>query len=134
MAVLEFNGYKVKEMSYKSNPNFKKEKNLFLNPKLKVENNVQDNKIEVDLYVKVGSLDDESMPFEVKCAVEGTFVYNADQDENNMGVDVFIRNNAVAILYPYIRSLVATLTTSSNEFPGYNMPTINVGEVLKEKN
>jgi hypothetical protein len=29
MAVLEFNGYKVKEMSYKSNPNFKKRRIYF---------------------------------------------------------------------------------------------------------
>lgn len=134
MAVLEFNGYRVKEMSYKSNSKFKKEKNLFLNPKLKVKNNVQDNKIEVNLNVTVGSLNDDSMPFEVKCSVEGIFVYNAEQDKNNMGVDAFVRNNAVAILYPYVRALVATLTTSSNEFPGYNMPTINVGEILKDQN
>ncbi|MCI1632814.1 MAG: protein-export chaperone SecB [Liquorilactobacillus nagelii] len=44
-----------------------------------------------------------------------------------------VRNNAVAILYPYARAIVATLTTTSNEFPGYNMPTINVNKVLAQQ-
>lgn len=131
MTVLKFNGYTVKEMRYRSNNNFKKRNQVDLDPKLQATNEIENNNIIVNLSVTVGSLEDESMPFEASCSVQGKFEYKPEEDENNIGVDTFVRNNAVAILYPYVRAIIATLTTSSNEFPGYNMPTINVSEALK---
>ncbi len=134
MTVLKFNGYTVKEMGYRNNPNFKKKKNISLTPEIQSNNEINDNKIIVNLSVKAGSISDESMPFEVTCSVQGKFEYNPDEDTNKVGVDTFIRNNSVAILYPYVRAIIATLTTTSNEFPGYNMPTINVAEILRNNN
>lgn len=135
MAILEFNGYTVKEMNYKRNPQFKPDKKnrVNLNPTFDSQNNIEKNKIIVDLKIKAGSVDDPSIPFLVGCSIQGIFEYNANEDKNNVGIDSFIHNNAVAILYPYARAIIATLTTSSNEFPGYNMPTVNIAEVLKNK-
>lgn len=134
MTVLKFKGYTVKEMSYKSNSNFKKTKSINLKPNLQSDYEINNDDITVNLSVKVGSLSDESLPFEVTCSVQGLFEYDSEEDTDNIGVDAFIHNNSVAILYPYVRAIVATLTTSSNEFPGYNMPTINVAEVLRNSN
>ncbi|CAJ1191413.1 protein-export chaperone SecB [Companilactobacillus nantensis] len=135
MAILNFNGYIVKEMNYTRNPKFKpnKKNRINLTPTFDVQNNIENNKIIVNLHVKAGSLDDEFIPFEVSCSIQGTFEYNDEEDVNNIGVDSFVHNNSVAILYPYARAIIATLTTTSNEFPGYNMPTVNIAEVLKNK-
>lgn len=135
MAILKFNGYTVKEMNYKRNPKFKpnKKNKVKLNPTFDSQNNIEKNKIIVDLKIKAGSVDDTSIPFLVSCSIQGIFEYNADEDKNNVGIDSFIHNNAVAILYPYARAIIATLTASSNEFPGYNMPTVNIAEVLKKE-
>ncbi|WP_204121308.1 MULTISPECIES: protein-export chaperone SecB [Levilactobacillus] len=131
MTVLKFIGYTVKEMTYKRNESFDiNQKSIELVPNLSVNSTNNGENARVILNVRVGSLEDKNYPFEVFCSVEGKFIYNSTEDNNNIGIDTFIRNNCVAILYPYARALVASLTTSSNEFPGFNMPTINVGQML----
>lgn len=133
MSVLEFKGYTVNKMIYEKNNNFlDSNKNISLNPKLSAESTSDNSNITIKLSVSVGSFEDTSTPFRVQCEVEGRFIYNIDEDENDFGKDVFIKNNCVAILYPYVRAIVGTLVSSSNEFPGYYMPTINVSKALSE--
>ena len=43
-----------------------------------------------------------------------------------------LSSNAIAILYPYLRSTVSTLTSLMNNFPTYTLPVINFSETLKE--
>lgn len=132
--VLEFKDYAVKEQSYKKNEKFKKTgQSITLNPQidLNIENDVKKDSILVNLGVRIGSLTDD--PFEVIVQVCGKFVYHIEKDTNHVGVDTLIRSNAVAILYPYVRSLVSGLTNTSNEYPAFLLPTINVAQVLKEQ-
>ena len=133
MSVLSFEGYHVEEMNYQRNSSYKAaQKTILMDPKFSKDVSVEGNKIDVRLSVTVGSFKNTETPFYVKCSVTGTFVYHPDENETKAEVDTLIRNNAVAILYPYVRAIVATLTTASNEFPGYNMPTINVSQVLAD--
>ncbi|MCH5463435.1 hypothetical protein HC026_05230 [Lactobacillus sp. LC28-10] len=135
MSVLQFDGYKVTSMEYHRNTNFETPKEqITLDPKLKADHEVNDNHISVTLSLTVGSLTKKSIPFQVDCSVVGSFTYNPEEDKSEIGLDGFIRDNTVAILYPYVRAIIATLTTTSNEFPGYIMPTINVRQVLNQQN
>lgn len=135
MSVLRFDDYKVEEMNYQRNNLYKPtKKTVLLDPRLSKNINIEGNKINVTLKVSVGSIEDSAIPFLVKCSITGTFTYNSDEDDTEVGIDTLVRNNAVAILYPYIRAIIATLTTTSNEFPGYNLPTINVSKVLAQQN
>ncbi|WP_125710678.1 protein-export chaperone SecB [Companilactobacillus zhongbaensis] len=136
MTVLEFKGYTVNEMNYKKNPNYipGSSKKISLNPTFSSDNDISDNEIHVNLDIKVGSLKETSIPFEASCSVQGLFEYNPNEDEDDIGIDTFLRNNALAILYPYARAIIATLTTSSNEFPGYNLPTVNITKALESNN
>ena len=114
MSVLKFLGYKVMQMKYERNPVFESvKKPISLEPKMTSKTNIEDNNINITLSVIVG--------------------YEPDEDATNVGLDALVRNNAVAILYPYVRAIIATLTTTSNEFPGYNMPTINVSKLLAQQ-
>lgn len=70
------------------------------------------------------------MPFKIECEVVGEFKYNADKNDTKISEEAIIKNNTVAILYPYIRQLISSLTQQSNEYPSYILPTINVGKVL----
>ncbi|OAX75715.1 hypothetical protein A0U96_15205 [Lactiplantibacillus plantarum] len=134
MNVLQFNGYKVNHMSYRRNEHFKPlKKSMVLKPKVTVKVEVKDNIINIILTVAAGSLESDSVPFQVDCSIVGNFTYNPDEDNKKIGLDTFVRNNAVAILYPYARAIIATLTTTSNEFPGYIMPTINVNKLLTQQ-
>ena len=133
MTVLSFDQYHVLQMFYQRNENFKSTLNkISLTPKIKQKVAIKGNQVKVTLTAEVGTLDKKNVPFKAGCSVSGIFTYRAAEDNANVGIDALIRNNAVAILYPYIRSIIAFLTTSSNEFPGYNLPTINVSQILAQ--
>lgn len=134
MAVLEFDGYRVDKMIYTRNEKFDpKTKSINMTPKLNTNFDVKENKINVSLNVVVGSIENTSAPFQAECSLTGVFTYKHEEDKTGVGLDTLVRNNAVAILYPYIRAIISTLSMTSNEFPNYNLPTINVGKVLKDQ-
>lgn len=133
MGVFEFKGYTVESMNYERNHYFNTvSKKINLDPKLSSEHNIDNNHVTIFLSVVAGSTEDVGIPFKVSCSVKGSFLYNKDEDEKGFGIDTFIVNNSVAILYPYVRAIISNLTAFSNEFPGYNMPTINVAKALKD--
>jgi len=131
VAVLEFASYRVKNMDYQRNEKYKiSDEKIVMNPQISREINVDKNRIYVTLNVVVGSIADEKSPFQVTCSVIGTFDYRPKEDGAETGLDQLVRVNAVAILYPYVRSIITMLTATSNEYPSYIMPTINVSKVL----
>jgi len=132
MSVLNFEGYLVEKMTYDRNPNFDKKFAQFkMSPTIELKNQVDGEKIQVSLGITVGKQNDSKIPFSATVIIVGKFSYQPDEDTESIGLTALVRNNAVAILYPYARALIAQLTTASNEFPGYNLPTINVPEALK---
>lgn len=134
MSVLKFNGYRIAKMSYQRNEDYYSTTNqITLSPKPQTVIDLAGNEIKVSLTITVGSLKDKTVPFEVVCTIVGSFTYQPDEDGNQVGLDNLVRNNAVAILYPYARAIIATLTANSGEFPSYNLPTINVGQWLSEQ-
>ena len=134
MAVLNFKGYVVEDSSYQRNNNYVPvAKPVNLTPDIETTNDVRDGNILVRLRVSVGSISDKTMPFRASITINGKFKFNASEDDSGVGIDMLIRNNAVAILYPYARALIANLTLSSNEYPAVTLPTINVAKVLAKK-
>ncbi|CAJ1227917.1 hypothetical protein LZY01_00270 [Levilactobacillus zymae] len=132
MPALEFTGYTVEEQRYQRNKKFKTTgRPLDLKPRLTVTTALDGDTINVLLGVHVGTLAHD--PFAVVVQLQGEFLYHASQDRAGLGVDTLIRNNAVAILYPYVRALVSNLTNASNDYPALILPTIDVTQVLKEQ-
>ncbi len=136
MTALEFEGYHVDNMQYQRNLTYEatSKSDIKLNPEITVNNHINANHIDVTLSVLVGSTRDSKVPFEVTCTLTGSFTYHPEADKDNVGPDSLVRNNAVAILYPYIRTVVSTLTMTSNEYPSYIMPTVDVSEVIDKQN
>lgn len=134
MAVLEFKNYIVNNMSYIKNKNFdRKTREINLKPVISADFNRKADIIYVKLTVLIGSLDDKKIPFKVECEVTGKFKYNADKNDTKISEEAIVKNNTVAILYPYIRQLISSLTQQSNEYPSYILPTINVAKMLNKK-
>lgn len=131
MTVLNFEGYRVTNMSYTQNDNFKKpQENLSLNPKFGVRLVTDDvNKAKVILTFA----SENELPFNVKVTLEGNFKYNASEDKINFGFEKLLRKNATAILFPYLRAIVSQLTTMGNEYQPLLIPAMNIGALL-EKN
>lgn len=54
-------------------------------------------------------------------------------DDNHPGKDVILRENAAAILYPYVRSEVSLLTAQPETTP-LVLPVANIHEMMKQDN
>ncbi|GBG04427.1 protein-export chaperone SecB [Lactobacillus rodentium] len=135
MAALEFKNYIVNDVSYIKNKYFdNSEKRINLRPVFNADFKIDKNNIQVKLNVLVGSLEDKKVPFKVECEIIGEFIYDEDQNDTEISKETIIKNNTVAILYPYVRQLIASITQQSNEYPTYILPTINVARVLEKQN
>lgn len=135
MPILEFRNYVVDDMRYTKNKNFRSKKDdIDLKPKINVKFEVDDSEIKVFLDIVIGSLDSREMPFEAGCTIVGNFAYHAEANTTGVNIKDLLENNAVAILYPYARTLISQLTQNSNEYPSYVLPTVNVAGLLKKQN
>ena len=83
---------------------------------------IDDNHCKVSLMFSVDNNEENPMPFELKVQISGTFKLDNWEDEDR---NIFINTNAIAILYPFVRSLVATLTANAN-VPTYVLPVFNL--------
>ena len=134
MNVLEFNGYSVKEIQYKKNEHFKSdETSVNLNPNFDFNYDVKDSTINVELSIKIGNMDSDNLPFSVYVSIVGKFTFHAEEDTQSVGLTELVQTNSLAILYPYLRALVSNITNYSEDFPAYNLPTINVYQVLQDQ-
>lgn len=131
MAVIEFKGYTVNKMIFEKNEHYVELDKGGLENSINFEVNMDESgkKAVITMGLVVGSTNDEGHPFFVDVELDGMFKYNLDQDETNVGFNEFLLNNGAAILYPYLRSTVSSLTNLS-EFPAYVLPTINIASVI----
>ena len=129
-SVLSFEGYVIKKMDFCLNTAFKPQnkEDVAIHPKferniLKVSN----DKAIVRLVVKIE--ENANAPFSLYVEMEGLFGLKKWEAPENV---LFVKNNATAILFPYLRSAVSTLTCTSNIGP-YLLPVVNVMEMFKDE-
>ena len=135
MSSLHFSDYYLNELSYRRNSNFNPSDNIIsLEPTItaNIEIEKDDNRGFVNLYVKHGELSDETAAFEVIVDIVGEFTYQLDESEFDISFETFLKENALAILWSYIRPMVSDLITRGNEFPNFILPVINVKQMLEE--
>ncbi|MBC2369390.1 hypothetical protein HBP99_12150 [Listeria booriae] len=135
MPVITFEDYTVDNMSYKRNPKFDyKTEEMEIGASFDVEIKISDDDTAAILIfdIGVGGLESERSPFLAKAKVNGFFKYKPDNDEEGVGFQKHMEVNSIAILFPYVRSIIADLTSRSNEFPTCILPTMNVVKTLEE--
>lgn len=121
---LIFNKYIVKEIKFEYNENFK-EKPVEILFNIDKDINYINNKMNVDLKVDIFENNDK-YPFYMSVSIRGFFTIE-NNDEN-----INFEPNAIAILYPYIRSIVSTYTAEANIMP-LILPVVNVNKLLEDK-
>ena len=72
------------------------------------------------------------IPFQMEVEIRGIFSLSLGEFSDVEELKNILSSNAIAILYPYLRSTVSTLTSLMNNFPTYTLPVINFAETLKE--
>lgn len=134
-AVLQFKDYHVLETHYLFNPNINYEEEIKIRPKFTYKFKLdEDNKKQSFITLGV-SLGDENLiesSFYVSALILGLFIIRANDDINEEIVFEMFKPNAVAILFPYLRSLVSDLTSRGSEAP-IILPTLNISEMIKSQ-
>lgn len=125
---LKFNGYAVDEVSFIRNRDLPEEINSWkidfdIGSTIKI--NEEKNKMCINLKVEVFK-STENPPFTMEVDIVGYFEIIGNDDIGKY------KANAIAIMYPYLRAIVSTYTSSSNVLPVI-LPAINVNAMLEKQ-
>lgn len=132
--VLKFNGYNVEKFNYIRNNSKDTNSNepVSLSPQimfkivLKKDNPLKSN---VLIGVRLG-YDDNVLPFKVEAVVKGYFELEGEETTELDSIYKFYLQNGTAILYPYLRAIVTTLTGTGN-YQAIILPTVNFYKLIE---
>ena len=82
----------------------------------------------VTLGIEIGTAKDSKMPFELTLEISGHFSIDANDLANS---DILIKQNTVAILFPYLRALITNITSNANVSPIF-LPTLNIAKLFED--
>lgn len=140
MAVIKFDDYVIERSNYEFNGSFEgpdENDGLIIENDFNVNIGIKGDKGFVRINVKLGDRDDsrvKHIPFFADLIIRGIFSFTEESEsEDKDSLEKFISINAVAILYPYLRAHVSSLTLSSNQFPSYVLPVMNFAKMMEEE-
>lgn len=108
--------------------NFLAQKEFVFEPKLKKAiNKMDDTMYAVALKMEVKNTEDKPFPFNMICEIQG--VFDISDESNEKDINDFLNKQGVQILFPYLRSLIMTVTTNSFVSP-LVLPVIDVTKDL----
>lgn len=118
---MQFEGYHITKALYSiTEANLPEESELELKPTfMRGIEKVDEGHYLLSLGVQIGNDDNNDIPFAVELVVEGSFTLKNFENEEKA-----IKMNAVAILFPYLRSTLSMFTSLMNINP-IILPTIN---------
>lgn len=127
---LSFKDYVVKTIEFNNNIKYDNEKNMMdFDFDSRVEFS-EENKFVLYLSVDVfKDAEENNYPFEFKAELIGFFELDGVEEEKKQ---VYAEQNAVAILFPYLRALITTYTGLANVQP-LVLPPINVVKYIENK-
>ncbi|NQV18821.1 MAG: protein-export chaperone SecB [Armatimonadetes bacterium] len=111
------------------NPSLPKELNINLD--FKVKRSIENEKgiIELDTFL---SLQDSEKVKHVKLELKYVGLFSIIESEKNMELEHFLENNAPALLVPYIREQISSITSKAGILPVI-LPPLNILAIIKEK-
>ena len=97
------------------------ENNSVTNSKINKEKNRMEISLSTEIFKGI-----ENAPFNMSVEIVGFFELEGDDDISHYEA------NAIAIMYPYLRAIISTYTSSANVMPVI-LPAININAVLNNK-
>lgn len=127
-AVLKFKEYFLDHANFRLNENFENtpDKNFDVDFDIESTIIVGDRKSSVQLNAIVGEEDNKDCPFIIEVGLIGLFEFEGDPQEYKS----FLVENAVAVIFPYLRSVISEMSVKSNLFPNYLLPLMNISRYL----
>lgn len=124
----QFTNPSLSYLKFEENKDFVREQNekIEIGTEIKVGNHkIDDTKAIVSIFIKIGE-EAVNVPFCIKTEFEAEFMWN--KELNNEKVELFLNQNAPALLLSYVRPIISMITNASY-FPVYNLPFINFTDV-----
>lgn len=130
---LQFNGYEVNIINFKLSNDFEGIQEIQINPKLQVEvNEVAKDSYQVKLSFTLESDENNKLPFSMHIIMTGHFSFCAGETEEEADLrEKVMRENTLAIMFPFMRSIVASLTATAN-IPPLVLPVINIVKAFED--
>lgn len=130
---LRLKKYSVKKLYFEMNEgfDFQKKSKIRIEPEFhrKIDFIDEDN-YKVELVVRIcEKAQKETIPFFAEVKVEGVFYFQEWHSEEKKYTSI---NNSTAILFPYLRSLLSSITTTGN-LPPYFLPVMNVTKLFDDQ-
>lgn len=118
-AKFQFKNYKILKSYFEiKNESHSNTINLNFDPKGVISK--ENSCFKLQLGVKI---DDTNDSFHIEVVIVADFYFDSDINQENLNKYFFI--NAPALLFPYVRAYISTLTTLSGINP-INLPTLNL--------
>ena len=128
---LTLKNYIVKTINFSINENFEfnQDKMISINPEFKRQvRKIDNDTATVNLgFCVINEKND--MPFSMEIDVEGLFCLENWEQPEQLPI---ITSNAIAILFPYLRSIVSMVTANANISP-YVLPVMNITALFENK-
>lgn len=135
-SVLKFENYYVDEFIFNKNNDFEKEQgqkiDVDLNFEFDTERDQDRFKRIVTCYIFDENYIEKNKPFYIKVKLYGVFSLS-NFDEDNKKHKELIQKNTLAILFPYIRSIISHMTLEMQVGP-VQMPPMNINSFFDKKN
>ena len=135
-SALIFHNFWVQDIIFKKNPEYTKNDDK---PRLDVKFSVtQSEEVEKSrIIVSIGcelfepEFTNKTIPFYLNVVVYGQFGLDAEASEvdDEATKDQILKANTVAILFPYVRSIISTITATAN-IPPIILPPINTYKLI----
>ena len=118
----QFNGFNIVRSLIERNDK-KTSKNISLGFEPKGFINKNNSTFQLHLNVKI---EDENKSFNIEVSAIANYVFEGQQSLNNL--NKLFYTNAPALLFPYVRAYISTLTNLSG-FEPINLPTLNMSQL-----
>lgn len=126
---LTLKNYMVKTINFSINEDFvfPEDEPIRINPTFQREiHKIDDDNVIVNLIFSINN-DNNDMPFSVYADIQGVFHLENWEQPDQLPL---ITSNAVAILFPYLRTLVSMVTANANITP-YVLPVMNIAAMFE---
>ena len=132
-SVLQFKDYTVEEILFKNVPVSGDKHEFELHPHFKRElTEIGENQYDLKLAVEMISTKEHPMPFDLRISLIGHFALEDESGEVSEELkNSILKNNTVAILFPFLRAIVASVTTNAN-IPSLVLPIMNFADNTAE--
>ena len=122
IAKFRFKGYKIIESQIVINPEEEISQNLNLKFERTIGVNEEGRDMRLDMVIKIN---DDNNALNISVRAHGFFEF--DLDLNQEEKDIFFNTSAPAILFPYVRAYITTLSSLSGIKPVI-LPTLNMSQ------